>query len=231
MTRTSNIRESVERLQYLINRFMDFSSEEITGFNMDAKKQKFRLDLEKLCLSHMEMEEGTRIEWDLDALPEYANFDQTIIDQCVSNVLANAIKYSESGSLVRVVGKRNERYLMIEVHDQGVGIPETELSKIFNKYYRASTSSGIAGTGIGLNFAQMALKEHGGHIEATSTVGEGSCFTIFLPASIAIDDTPAEASPTGDTEPETSSDDACDESEKLTNMPDMATDDKDQMIS
>ncbi len=89
---------------------------------------------------------------------------------------------------IQVTGARDERYLKIMVQDHGVGIPKTELSKIFNKYYRASTSSGIAGTGIGLNFAQMALKEHDGHIEVQSKVGEGSCFTIFLPASLAIDD-------------------------------------------
>ncbi|WP_373237833.1 sensor histidine kinase [Cohaesibacter celericrescens] len=185
--RVSNIRDSVERMQYLINRFMDFSSDEIAGIKVEAKTQKFRSTLEKLCHLHLEMQDHTVMEWNLDALPDLASFDQNLLDQCLSNILSNAIKYSDQNAPIHVVGKRDKRYLKIEVHDQGVGIPKPELSKIFNKYYRASTSSGIAGTGIGLNFTQMALKEQGGHIEVESVVGEGSCFTIFLPASIAID--------------------------------------------
>ena len=185
--RVGNIRSSVERMQYLINRFMDFSSDEIAGVKMAAKKQHFRSALEKLCLSHSEMDGHANIEWSFDSLPEYANYDQSLLDQCVGNILSNAIKYSDPGSLVRVVGTQDDRYLKIEFHDLGVGIPKAEKSKIFNKYFRASTSSGIAGTGIGLNIAQMALKEHGGHIEVESEVGKGSCFTIFLPQALADD--------------------------------------------
>ena len=186
--RVDNIRESVERMQYLINRFMDFSSDEIAGLRMEARNQDFRRILEKLCLSHREMDEGNNIEWHLEALPRSAKFDQNLLDQCVSNILSNAIKYSEPGAPIHVIGRTDKRYMMIEVHDQGVGIPRAEQSKIFNKYYRASTSSGIAGTGIGLNFAQMALKEHGGHIKVESSVGKGSCFTIFLPIALAIEE-------------------------------------------
>ena len=186
--RVDNIRESVKRMQYLINRFMDFSSDEIAGLKVEAKKQPFRGALEKLCLSHQEMGTQYNISWDLATLPAFAYFDQNILDQCVSNILSNAIKYSDPMAPIRVTGMRDARYLKIEVQDQGVGIPKSELTKIFNKYYRASTSSGIAGTGIGLNFAQMALKEHNGHIEVQSEIGVGSTFTILLPADLAIDD-------------------------------------------
>ncbi|SNY90589.1 Signal transduction histidine kinase [Cohaesibacter sp. ES.047] len=191
--RIGNIRDSVDRVQYLINRFMDFSSNEITGMKADAREQDFRAALHKICVDHFEMEDGDRIEWDLDALPERIFFDRTLLDQCFSNILSNALKYSPQDSFIQVIGKQDDRYIMIEVHDKGVGIPKSEVHKIFNKYFRASTSSGIAGTGIGLNFAQMALKEHGGHIEVKSEVGKGSCFTIFLPASLAEPDKPAKA--------------------------------------
>ena len=185
--RVDNIRESVQRMQYLINRFMDFSSDEIAGLKLEARKQPFRGALEKLCMSHREMDENCNMEWHLDSLPAFAHFDQNLLDQCISNILSNAIKYSDPQAPIIITGNRDDRYLSIKVQDHGVGIPKTELSKVFNKYYRASTSSGIAGTGIGLNFAQMALKEHGGHIEVQSEVGVGSCFTIFLPADLAAD--------------------------------------------
>lgn len=186
--RVDNVRDSVRRMQYLINRFMDFSTDEIAGIKVEARTQPFRAAMEHLCRSHADMREENNFAWDLDALPQYAFFDHNLLDQCVSNILSNAVKYSETGSLVKIRGSRNEKYLMIDVIDQGVGIPNDELGKIFNKYYRASTSSGNAGTGIGLNFAQMVLKEHGGHIEVQSELGKGSTFTIFLPAAIEVDE-------------------------------------------
>nr|WP_319486799.1 PAS-domain containing protein [uncultured Cohaesibacter sp.] len=186
LTRIANIRDSVERMQYLINRFMDFSSEEIAGLKMEAKKQNFRSTVERLCTTHLEMGETANIQWDLGDLPEHASFDQNLLDQCVSNILSNAIKYSEPGAPINVIGRSNDKHITIEIRDQGIGIPDEELPRIFNKYYRASNSSGIAGTGIGLNFTQLALKEQGGRIEVKSKLGEGSCFTIFLPASIAL---------------------------------------------
>ena len=186
--RLGNIREAVSRMQFLINRFLDFSSEEIAGFKMEAKQNNLRASLEKLCIFYMEMNEGTQISWNLDALPDQALFDRNLLDQCVSNILSNAIKYSPAHTPINVIARRDERYIKIEIHDRGVGIPKDELPKIFRKYYRASTSSGIAGTGIGLNFAQLALKEHGGRIEVQSVVGEGSCFTILLPLNVSCDD-------------------------------------------
>nr|WP_321455269.1 PAS-domain containing protein [uncultured Cohaesibacter sp.] len=185
LSRIDNIRDSVQRMQYLINRFMDFSSEEIAGLKITTKKQNFRSTVERLCATHREMGEDANILWDLKALPEFANFDQNLLDQCVSNILSNAVKYSAPGAPINVIGNRTEKYITINVNDEGIGIPEDEIVKIFNKYYRASNSSGIAGTGIGLNFTQMALKEQGGRIEVKSKLGEGSSFTIFLPATIA----------------------------------------------
>ena len=187
LTRIDNIRDSVQRMQYLINRFMDFSSEEIAGMKLATKKQNFRSTVERLCASHQEMGETANIIWDLKDLPEHASFDQNLLDQCVSNILSNAVKYSEPGSPINVIGRQGDQYITIDVCDQGIGIPEEELPKIFNKYYRASNSSGIAGTGIGLNFTQMALKEQGGRLEVKSKLGEGSCFTIFLPTAITND--------------------------------------------
>ncbi|WP_316858297.1 PAS-domain containing protein [uncultured Cohaesibacter sp.] len=194
LQRISNIRESVERMQYLINRFMDFSSEEIAGLKMEAKKQNFRSTIERLCMTHQEMTGNFNIHWDLQALPEFANFDQNLLDQCVSNILSNAVKYSDEGAPIHIMGIRDDRNIKIEICDEGIGIPKEELGKIFNKYYRASNSSGKAGTGIGLNFTQMALKEQGGHLEVESTLGKGSCFTIFLPLSITEEKAPKQSS-------------------------------------
>ena len=67
------------------------------------------------------------------------------------------------------------------VEDRGIGIPEKELAKLFERFFRASTSTGIAGSGIGLHLARQLVELHGGSIEARSAVGEGSSFSVTLP--------------------------------------------------
>jgi signal transduction histidine kinase len=71
------------------------------------------------------------------------------------------------------------------VRDWGIGIPADEVSRIFDRFYRARTATGIAGTGIGLNVARHIMQMHGGKIHVDSRVGEGSTFTIFMPATSA----------------------------------------------
>ena len=69
----------------------------------------------------------------------------------------------------------------IAVRDFGVGIPEDEVPKLFQRFFRASTSTGIQGTGIGLNLVKSLVEMHDGTMEFTSIEGEGSTFTVKLP--------------------------------------------------
>ena len=76
--------------------------------------------------------------------------------------------------------------VVISIRDQGVGIPTDELPRIFQRYFRARTSVGIAGTGIGLNLVKQLVEMHGGSISVESTEGEGSTFTLRLPFRQAV---------------------------------------------
>lgn len=111
--------------------------------------------------------------------------DRRRLERVVQNVVGNAIKYSPSGAPVRVrVEERvenGERWATITVRDRGVGIPADELPRLFTRYYRASTSKGIAGTGIGLAGSRTIVEQHGGRIAIESAVGEGSTVTVALP--------------------------------------------------
>lgn len=114
------------------------------------------------------------------------------ISQAVSNILANALKFSNGESPIRVrIGQRLHenaiRYVQIKVTDQGIGIPESQLTKIFTSFYRASNAvnDGIPGTGLGLAITSRIIESHQGSIHVESKVGKGSTFTIELPSHIS----------------------------------------------
>ena len=107
--------------------------------------------------------------------------------QVVDNLIGNAVKYSPAGSPVVVEARANAGAVTIEVRDRGIGIPPAEISQIFGRYARASNAraSGIPGAGFGLYLAQTIVRAHGGRIEVRSAPGEGTAFTVHVPASTA----------------------------------------------
>jgi signal transduction histidine kinase len=110
--------------------------------------------------------------------------DAVRLGQVVANLLSNAIKYSPDGGVVEVVGERIGAGIRISVRDEGIGIPEKQREQIFTKFFRGDASaSGITGTGLGLAFARAVVAAHGGHIDFTSAVGDGSTFWLVLPAA------------------------------------------------
>jgi signal transduction histidine kinase len=185
LERTGKIQNAVQRMQFLIERFMSFSSDEIDGIKIQAKPINLRNSLTQLCRGYCEAEEDAVIHCNADNLPTEILADEVLLDQCLSNVILNAVKYSDPQTPVTVDGHVNDKHIIINVRDQGVGIADEELPNIFKRYFRASSGLSRPGTGIGLHFAKMVLDEHGGDIKVESTLGEGSCFSIRLPASLA----------------------------------------------
>lgn len=109
--------------------------------------------------------------------------DKELMVIAVKNLVDNAVKFSHNAGRVEVKGWEDGNHLSLSVKDRGIGIPEEELSSLFQKFHRAhSTSeSGIEGVGLGLVLVQEAVKAHGGTIEVESEPGVGSCFTMRLP--------------------------------------------------
>ncbi|MGC8813482.1 ATP-binding protein [Dictyoglomus sp.] len=125
--------------------------------------------------------------------PEYPTFvlgDSARLTQVFHNLLDNAIKYSPNGGnvWVRVADKMED--ILIEVQDQGVGIPPEHLPHIFDRFYRVDSSlrKSTSGTGLGLSIVKSIVEAHGGKISATSKVGEGTTFTIRLPRRFSLID-------------------------------------------
>ena len=112
--------------------------------------------------------------------------DKKNIYLVVNNLISNAIKYSEPDKTINVDLKLEKDLLILEVKDQGIGIPEKDLKHLFTPFFRASNSGTVAGTGLGLNIVQESVHRHGGTIQVSSNINEGSLFTIKLPCILKI---------------------------------------------
>ena len=109
--------------------------------------------------------------------------DQKQLLIAISNLVENAISYSPERTTVNVVLKQNENIAEIAISDQGVGIEESELQRIFERFYRIdpARSRETGGTGLGLSIVKHVISNHGGEVQVWSVPGTGSTFTVLLP--------------------------------------------------
>jgi two-component system, OmpR family, sensor kinase len=126
---------------------------------------------------------GIRINFNPPQDELILDFDPEKIEQVLSNLLSNAIKFSYPESEITVTVRNSEDGVTVSVTDQGQGIPEKELSKLFRPYGRTSTRStgGEPSTGLGLAISRRIVEAHRGSISAESKEGEGAAFSFFLP--------------------------------------------------
>lgn len=120
----------------------------------------------------------------LQAKTAYA--DNDYLGEVISNLIDNAIKYSKESVEINITAEESERYTILKVRDNGMGISEANQKVIFQKYERAaaakrSRKNGASGFGLGLNFVDQVIKAHEGKIFVNSTEGEFTEFTIYLP--------------------------------------------------
>jgi heavy metal sensor kinase len=124
----------------------------------------------------------------LDMPPEtvFVSMDSLIFRQSITNLLDNAIKYSPPSSSIRIAVVSQENRVLIEVSDQGPGIPPEQIHKIFDRFYRVdkARSREMRGVGLGLAIARWAVESHGGSITVESEVGKGCLFRISLPKRV-----------------------------------------------
>lgn len=144
------------------------------------------MDLVDFCqqiVEHFQLGVGQRHDLDfvtnLEAIVGF--WDESLLHHIVGNLLMNAIKYSPNGGqvLFEIIGE--EQHVIIRVRDRGIGIPEAELPKLFQTFYRASNVEDIPGTGLGLAIAKKCTETHGGTISVASELGIGTTITVILP--------------------------------------------------
>jgi two-component system sensor histidine kinase VicK len=129
-------------------------------------------------------QQNIRLEIELPEQPLLIWADKDEIIQVLDNLLSNAFKYSNEGTriLVRAI-KQNENWACIDVIDQGMGIPNRDLSRIFERFYRVdkARSRAMGGTGLGLSIARQIILAHGGNINIESEWQKGTKVSFTLP--------------------------------------------------
>jgi PAS domain S-box-containing protein len=107
--------------------------------------------------------------------------DANRISQVFDNLVSNAIKFTPPGGTVKVTVRSDDAATVVSVADTGYGIPTTEQSRLFERFFRSSATSHLPGTGLGLAIAHAIVESHGGSITCRSEEGEGTTFTLSLP--------------------------------------------------
>ncbi|NJO38408.1 MAG: HAMP domain-containing histidine kinase [Rhizobiales bacterium] len=172
VTRLTDLMESVLAAARLEDGRIDFRPGNCQLLEMVAE----------LARNYGELYPHHKILIDFDQAAERIIADPKLLRQVFSNLVSNALKYSPGGGQVWVEGRRkDDGGVVIEVRDQGVGIPTGEQDMLFRRFFRASTSTGIAGTGIGLHLAFHLVQLHHGTIEVESAEGRGTTFRVHLP--------------------------------------------------
>ena len=180
------IYREADRLQRLVGDLQELSRVEAGAFQLHRKA----VEVEELVSSAAERlagqfdEKGVRLEIDLAADLPKVLADPDRIGQVMLNLLGNALQYTTSGRTVEVQARRRDRFVEIEIRDEGMGIPAEHLPHVFTRFYRVDRSRSRAGggSGIGLTIAKHLVEAHGGQIWASSPgSGKGSSFTFTLP--------------------------------------------------
>ena len=108
--------------------------------------------------------------------------DHTRLHQLLTNLIENAIKFTEPGGTVHVVCDRQNGLVRVAIADNGLGIPQEDLPHIFERFYRVSSARSPAGSGLDLSICRWVVEAHGGSIRIASTLGQGTTVTATLPA-------------------------------------------------
>jgi PAS domain S-box-containing protein len=181
------IRRQATQLSEMVNNLLDLS-----------KFEEGKLVLEKTPLSLLDVinqtilrlqgfarQQKVRLVPNLSPhLPEIIG-DKQRLEQVLTNLIGNAIKFSDANDEVTILTAVHEAEILVQVKDNGIGIPAEDLDSIFSRYYQASNKSerSAMGSGLGLHIAKKIAERHGGRIWAESETGRGSTFSFALPLS------------------------------------------------
>jgi signal transduction histidine kinase len=181
----SAILESVERLSKLINDVLDLT----TGDTRGVALEKERVDVAGLCRAAVETakpraaEKNQKLEFEISASAGHVFGDARRLRESVEHVLQNAIAYSDRKGRISLVADGDKRQAVIRIRDNGSGIDDEDLPRVFNRFDRVSEAGvrGEAALGLGLPLTQQFIEAHGGTVELESKKGEGTLVTLTIP--------------------------------------------------
>ncbi len=183
------------RIQSRVQRLAALLEDVLLISRAEAGRQIFHprpLGLARFCRDLVEefqlgMATQHEVTLDVTALPTgdplTVAVDEQLLHHILDNLLSNAVKYSPAGSVVRLALRREEEEAVLQVSDQGIGIPAADLPRLFEPFYRAANVGAAPGAGLGMNIVKRAVEAHSGSISIASVQGRGTTVTVRLPVA------------------------------------------------
>lgn len=181
-TKLANIHSQISHLTALVNNVL-----QISRIREGKLSPMFTtVDLAGLCQSVIttfttDTKTKNKISFTCIASNVTIAADEIMIRQVLVNLISNAIKYAQPSPEIQISLDTNNRYAILAIQDNGIGIPESEQNDIFQPFFRASNTRGIDGNGLGLNIVKETVELHNGTIRFESTLNKGTTFSIQLP--------------------------------------------------
>lgn len=178
---TQKILQSTRRLNKLTGNILLLSR--LEHQELEIPKETYSLDeqLREVILSLEADWTGKQIELDIQLEDCTCTANPALLSQVWQNILANAIKFSPVGGVIRIQLVNSDRQIMVSISDNGPGIPKEIQQRIFEKFYQADKTRSTQGNGLGLPLAKRIVNLHNGQIEVLSNPGSGMTFTIIMP--------------------------------------------------
>lgn len=182
------IDNEADRLMYLVNDVLQLSRLEEADRDLDVCPLEIRRACETAIRSLKMMAKDRSIElaFETDEKVPLVNIEQESIERVVINLLTNAVKYTPNGGKITVKVQHIETSNEVAVHiiDTGIGIPEDCIEHVFDRFFRVEKKvHTIKGTGLGLTIVKKIIEKHDGRVDCTSSLGEGSTFSFYLPVA------------------------------------------------
>ena len=174
------IRQQSEKLEFLIQSLVKTSRLETGTIQLTPTKNEVSGMIVSAIGQIESKAESKQIRIIYTPVSCTVKFDSKWTQEAVFNILDNAVKYSPEASEITVSVKEFELFACISVEDNGIGIPEDELPRIFGRFYRGRNVAEQSGVGIGLYLSRQIIEEQGGYITVESS-GSGAVFKIYLP--------------------------------------------------
>jgi PAS domain S-box-containing protein len=180
--------ERIDNIRSAVRRMIRLMESTLSAARMDEGKIGIKIgpcDLQdvigRVCASQSEVSDTHNINLNLVEFPTTIKADPDSLEQVFTNLISNAVKYTPDDPDIVVTGYVENDQVVVTVSDNGLGIDAEDLDRVGERFFRAKTSTGIAGTGIGLNLVKALVLQHGGSLNVESVKGEGSTFIVRLP--------------------------------------------------
>ncbi len=197
LSQLSYIQKNTNKLLHLVNQLMDYRRAELGVFELKASRVKPQAQIVEIFNLFEKLAKRKKISFyvhDMTSGKEVL-IDVNYLELILNNLLSNAFKFTPEGGKITVRLDEDINYFILEVEDNGQGIPESKLALIFDRFYQANGDS--VGSGIGLSLVKRLVDFHHAKIQVESQVGKGSRFTVHFPQNEELYDT-AELLPEGE---------------------------------